>query len=121
MTESTEAAPAPRPEKLLPQASLKFFMLLIGGSAIVMVIFRLALTQDVYWARIAALLFSITFACFASYFVLFVLANLFAASTRPLRTVLGYGVEPSGAAPGPAPAPDQTTVMEPRSAQAEER
>jgi len=80
----------PLREKLLPQASLRFFLLLIGGSAVVMFVFRMALLQENYWAKIAALLFVMLVACFAAYATLFLLANLFSISTRPLRSALGY-------------------------------
>lgn len=79
----------------MPQASLRFFLLLIGASAVIMFIFRLAFTGDSYWAKIVALLFTILVACFAAYATMFLLANLFAVSTRPIRSALGYGSDAS--------------------------
>ena len=93
-SQTTGSEPKPLREKLLPQASLRFFLLLIGLSAGVMVVFRLALLQDSYWARIVAVMFAITGACFIGYAVIFFLANLFSLSTRPLRSAIESQSDP---------------------------
>ncbi|MEM1069168.1 MAG: hypothetical protein AAGG48_06705 [Planctomycetota bacterium] len=92
-TPSSEPESKQLREKLLPQASLRFFLLLIGISAGVMVVFRLAFMQDFYWAKILALLGTMVAACFAGYAAMFLLANLFAVSTRPIRSALVGDVE----------------------------
>lgn len=78
----------PLREKLIPQTSLRFFLVLIGVSAGVMVVFRVAFLQESYWAKVLALMFAVTTTCFLSYAALFLLANLFSVSTRPLRSAL---------------------------------
>lgn len=92
-TPSTEPDSKPPREKLLPQASLRFFLLLIGFSALIMVVYRIAFTGEGYAPKLAALLFTIIVACFGAYAALFFLANLFSVTTRPFRSALGYDSE----------------------------
>ena len=96
-TQPTDTEPTPLREKLLPQASIRFFLVLIGASAVVMVVFRSALVGEAYWTKIAALVFATTVACFAAYASLFLLANLFSVSMRPVRSALGYESEKKAA------------------------
>lgn len=90
LSQQADTESKPLREKLLPQASLRFLLLLIGGSAVMMFIFRMALVQDNHWAKVTAMLFTMIVACFVAYATLFLLANLFSVSTRPLRSALGY-------------------------------
>ncbi|HBV64448.1 MAG TPA: hypothetical protein DEF45_15665 [Rhodopirellula sp.] len=70
----------------MPQASIRFLLLTIGGSAVIMVIFRLALIGEATWAIVIALMLSLICAMFLIYLVLFLVANGLAASAKPLRS-----------------------------------
>ena len=59
-------------------------MLLIGASAFVMFTFRMAMTTDALWAKIASLIIQASGCCFIVYAVLFLIANLFSATTTPI-------------------------------------
>lgn len=48
------AADESQREKLMPQSSAKFFLLTIGGSAVIMVIFHLALLGEAISAQVLA-------------------------------------------------------------------
>lgn len=80
---STESKPLR--ERLMPQTSIRFFMFLIGVSALVMYTFRAALVTDQFWAKIGSLLIATVLGCFITYAALFFVANLFSATTAPLR------------------------------------
>ena len=88
MSPANQAANETKREKLLPQASIRFFLLTIGGSAIIMVIFRIALIDKAMWAQVIALMLSVTLLPFATYIVLFLLASCFAVTSKPLRSSL---------------------------------
>ena len=88
MSPANQAADETRREKLLPQASIRFFLLTIGGSAIIMVIFRIALIDKAMWAQVLALMLSATLVPFVTYIVLFLLASCFAVTSQPLRSSL---------------------------------
>jgi hypothetical protein len=75
----------PLRERLLPQASIRFFMYLIGVSALVMYTFRAAFVGDAFWAKIVSLLIVTCGGCFFAYATLFFLASLFTATTTPLQ------------------------------------
>lgn len=79
---STESKPLR--ERLLPQTSIRFFLALIGLSALVMVTFRAAFISGQMWAQIVSLLVVTIIGSFLAYAVLFFLANLFTATTAPL-------------------------------------
>lgn len=79
---STESKPLR--ERLLPQTSIRFYLLLIGASAVVMYIYRAAFLGDAFWAKIASLLITVAGGCAISYVVLFLLANLFSATASSL-------------------------------------
>ena len=72
----------------MPQTSIRFFMALIAASALVMYAYRAAFVGDQFWAKIAALLISTAIGCFVVYAVLFLVANLFTATTAPIRKAL---------------------------------
>ena len=88
MTKNPDSQLLPLREKVLPQTSLRFFLGLIGISAAIMVVFRLALVAEVLWAKIVALLFVMATTSFAVYVILFFFAGLFSASTKPVRSAL---------------------------------
>ena len=88
MSYKHDSEPSPLREKILPQASLRFFLGLIGVSAAIMVVFRLALVAELLWAKIIVLLFVMVMTSFAFYVMLFFFAGLFAASTKPVRSAL---------------------------------
>lgn len=112
VSQKSEPDSKPLREKLLPQASLRFFLVLIGISALVMVTFRFALVDGVLWAKVVALLFTIVTASFAAYTVLFLLAGLFTASTQPVRSALGYdsNSQDGAGSPGDADPPEGVGV-----------
>lgn len=74
-------------EKLAPQTSIRFILVLIGVSALVMLVFRSAVDGNSP-ARIAVLLISTTVGCFATYAGLFLIANLFSVTTAPIAHAL---------------------------------
>ncbi len=82
---STESQPLP--EKLLPRTSIRFFLMLIGVSALVMLVFRSA-SGGSSWARIVSLLITNVGACFMVYAILFLIANLLSSTTAPLIRVI---------------------------------
>lgn len=86
MKSASNPADEPRREKLMPQASIRFFLLTIGGSAMIMVIFRIALLSEAIWAIVIALLFSLICVMFLIYLALFLVANALAASAKSLRS-----------------------------------
>lgn len=88
MSPANQPADETRREKLLPQASIRFLLLTIGGSAVVMVIFRIALVDEAIWAQVIALMLSVTLVPFVTYIVLFLLASCFAVTSKPLRSSL---------------------------------
>ena len=73
----------PLREKLLPQTSIRFYLILIGFSALIMVVFRSA-AGGTSWARIASLLIATIIGCFIVYTALFLIANLFSSTTAPI-------------------------------------
>lgn len=77
----------PLPEKLLPQTSIRFFLMLIGASALVMLVFRSA-SGGSSWARIVSLLITNVGACFMVYAILFLIANLLSSTTEPIVRVI---------------------------------
>lgn len=78
----------PLRERLIPQTSIRFFLLLIGASALVMYIYRAAIVGDAFWAKIASLLITTVGGCFLAYACSFLVANLFSATTSPLLNSL---------------------------------
>lgn len=82
---SPDTQSKPLRERLLPQTSIRFFLVLIGASAVVMYTFRAAVVDDRFWAKILALLIATASGCFFAYAGLFLLANLLTATTAPLR------------------------------------
>ena len=82
---STESKPLH--ETLMPQTSIRFLLLLIGGSALVMVVFRAA-GEGFYAARITTLLIMTVAGCFAVYAALFLIANIFSSTTAPIAQFL---------------------------------
>ena len=60
-------------------------MFVIGISALVMYTFRAAFVGDAFWAKIVSLLIVTSGGCFIAYAGLFFVANLFTATTTPLR------------------------------------
>ncbi len=62
-------------------------MLLIGVSALVMYTFRAAFVGNQLWAKIGSLLIATAVGCFVVYAALFLVANVFATATAPLRRV----------------------------------
>jgi len=93
MSPANQPTDETRREKLLPQASIRFFLLTIGGSAVIMVIFRIALIDKAMWAQVLALMLSATLVPFVTYIVLFLLANCFAVTSQPLRSSLKQAPE----------------------------
>ena len=93
MSPANQPADESRREKLLPQASIRFLLLTIGGSAVVMVIFRIALVDEAIWAQVIALMLSVAFVPFLTYIILFVVANSFALTSKPLRSNLNQAPE----------------------------
>ena len=77
----------PLHETLMPKTSIRFLLILIGISALVMVVFRAA-GEGFYAARIATLLIMTVAGCFAIYAALFLIANLFSSATAPIVQVL---------------------------------
>ena len=71
-------------ERLLPQTSIRFFLLLIGGCAVLMYIFRAATVGDAFWAKIVSLLITIVILSFVVYLCVFLVANLFTTTTSSL-------------------------------------
>ncbi len=88
---STESKPLR--ERLIPQTSIRFYLLLIGASAVVMYIYRAAFVNGAFWAKIASLLITITGGCFLAYAGCFLVANLFSATTSPLLNSLSSASE----------------------------
>lgn len=74
----------PLRERLLPQASIRFFLFLIGTSALVMVTFRAAFIGQQLWAKIASLLITTAGGCFIVYALLFFVARALAATADPI-------------------------------------
>ncbi len=68
-------------ERLLPQTSIRFFVFLIGVSALVMYTFRSAIVADQFWAKCASVVIATAIGCFIAYLLLFLLANLFSLAT----------------------------------------
>lgn len=99
MSPAPSTADEPQREKLLPQASIRFFLLTIGGSGIIMFIFRLAIVGEATWAIVIALMLSLVFAMFATYFVLFLVASALATSAKPLRSSLSRDSESQNSNP----------------------
>ncbi len=97
---STESKPLR--ERLIPQTSIRFFLLLIGSSALVMYVYRAAIVGDAVWAKIAALLITIVGGCFLAYAGFFIVANLFSAATSPLLNRLPLPCESEFADDGSA-------------------
>ena len=91
---STESKPLR--ERLIPQTSIRFFLVLIGASAVVMYIYRAAFVGDAFWAKIASLLITIAGGCFLAYAGCFLVANLFSATTSPLLNSLSSENESDG-------------------------
>ena len=88
---STESKPLH--ERLMPQTSIRFLLILIGGSALVMVVFRAA-GEGFYAARIMTLLILTVAGCFAVYAALFLIANIFSSTTAPIAQVLESSSSP---------------------------
>ncbi len=82
---STESRPLH--EKLMPQTSIRFLMILIAGSALVMLVFRAAIDGSPV-ARIASLLITTVGGCFLTYACLFLIANVFSSTTAPIVQAL---------------------------------
>jgi hypothetical protein len=82
---STESKPLH--EKLIPQTSIRFLFVLIGGSALMMVVFRAA-GDGLPVARILTLLIMTVAGCFAVYAALFLVANVFSSTTAPIVQAL---------------------------------
>ena len=84
-TEQTTVATGSQPlrERLMPQTSIRFFLILISVCALVMLIFQSAVT-DAGWPRIAALLIATIGGCFVAYAGLFLIGNLFSFTTAPI-------------------------------------
>lgn len=93
---STESEPLR--QQLMPQTSIRFFLLLIGTSALVMLVFRAAIVGAALWAKIAALLITVAGSCFLAYAGVFLVANLFSATASPLLNSL----TPRGGADSPS-------------------
>jgi len=74
-------------EKLMPQTSIRFFLLLIAVSAVVMLVFRSA-AGGAGLARIVTLLISTSAGCFIAYAVSFLVGNLFSATAAPLADAI---------------------------------
>lgn len=99
---STESKPLR--ERLLPQTSIRFYMFLIGVSAVAMYTFRAAFVTDQFWAKIGSLLIATAGGCFLVYAALFFVANLFSATTSPILDALdpspasheSHGNDPAG-------------------------
>lgn len=91
-------------ERLLPQASIRFFMILIGVCAFGMYTLRTAIVQDQLWAKIASLVIATIIGCYVVYAILFFLANVFTATTAPLAK--SVGAQPD-AGPGTDDSPSQ--------------
>lgn len=91
----------PLRERLIPQTSIRFFLLLIGASALVMYIYRAAFVGDAFWAKIASLLITIVGGCFWTYAGFFLVANLFSATTSPLLNRLPVHSQPDGTPDSP--------------------
>jgi low affinity Fe/Cu permease len=92
-TPSTDSKPLR--ERLLPQTSIRFLMLAIVLSAIVMVIFREALVGGSAWAKVVALLIQTGAASFIAYTCMFLIANVFSATTQPLIEVIESKIDES--------------------------
>ena len=80
--------PKPLVERSLPQASIRFFILLIALSAIVMLTFRAAIVGGHLWAKIGSLLIATSIGCFLAYTGLFLVAFLFSTATSALWKTL---------------------------------
>lgn len=76
-------------ERLMPQVSIRFFIFLIGLSAVAMYTFRAAVVANQVWAKIASLMMVTIIGCFTAYAFLFLVANLFNVTTMPLRDAMG--------------------------------
>ncbi|MFK8114159.1 MAG: hypothetical protein AB8B91_18300 [Rubripirellula sp.] len=89
MTEPTPSTDSkPLRERLLPQTSIRFMMAMMVASAIVMVVFRQAAVGDAAWAKILSMMIQTIFASFLAYGLLFLIANLFSATTDPIVRAL---------------------------------
>jgi hypothetical protein len=85
--ESDSDAGQPVRERWLPQTSIRFFVALIGISALVMYIFRAALMDDVLWAKCASLVIMTAIGCFFSYALLFLITLPFASAAATIAEV----------------------------------
>ena len=88
----------PLKERLLPQTSIRFFLFLTAMCAAVMVLFRAASDREAFWTKIFALLIVTTTASFVAYVILFLIANLFSASTEPIAAVIDSNLTSDDAA-----------------------
>ncbi len=75
-------------ERLMPQFSIRFFIFLIGVSAVVMYTLRAAVVTNHSWAKIVSLMMATTIGCFLAYAFLFLVANLFNVTTMPIRDAI---------------------------------
>ena len=64
-------------ERLLPQTSIRFFLLLIALSAGVMYTLRAALLERQTWATVVSMILATACLCFFLYLALFLVASLF--------------------------------------------
>lgn len=78
----------PLKEKLLPKTSIRFFLALTAVCAAGMVLFRAASDRQAFWTKILSLLIMTTIGCFVVYLILFLVANLFSATTTPIAAAL---------------------------------
>ncbi|WP_145343762.1 hypothetical protein [Rosistilla ulvae] len=78
---NTSSEPTASSERAMPQWSLRFLMLLVTLSAMLMWVFRAAIIENVFWAQCVAVVLATAIGCFAMYALAFALASLFASMT----------------------------------------
>ena len=74
----------PLREKLAPQTSIRFFMLLIAACALVMVLVRMAARSDAFWTKLIVMVIFTSIGCFLIHAILFLIANLMTSATEPI-------------------------------------
>ncbi len=79
---STDSKPVA--EKILPQTSMRFLLILIIVSAVIMTIVRMSSENAAFWTKIIVLLLATSAGCFLVYVILFLIASLMTSATEPI-------------------------------------
>lgn len=84
MNETESEIPEQLTERFLPQTSIRFLVVVIGFCALGMYTFRAAIVGDQLWAKCASLVIATVIVSFLFYFMVFLVASLFSATTEAI-------------------------------------